>query len=43
MEVSENGMQMFAFVSDDEGTKIHSGIVDGERVNEGNYRGTFKD
>ena len=29
--------------SEDKGTKIHSGMVDDEKVNEGNCRGTFKD
>ena len=43
MEVSENGTQMFAVGSDDEGTKIRSRIGDDERMNEGNCRGTFKD
>ena len=42
MEVLENGMQMFAAGSDDGGTKICSRIGDNERMNEGNYRGTFK-
>ena len=36
-------MKMFVFGSDDEGAKIHSGIGDDERMNEGNCRGTFKD
>ena len=43
MEVSNNGMQMFAVGSNDKGTKICSGIDDDERVNEVNCRGTFKD
>ena len=43
MEILENGMKMFAVGSDDEGTKIRSGISDDERVNEVNCRGTFKD
>ena len=43
MEVLENVMQMFVAGSDDEVTKIRSGIVDDERVNEGNCRWTFKD
>ena len=43
MEVSENGMQMFVVGSDDELTKIPSGIGDDETMNEGNCRGTFKD
>ena len=43
MEVSENRMQMFVARSDDEDTKICSGIGDDERMNEGNCRGTFKD
>ena len=42
MEILENGMKMFAVGSDDEGTKIRSRIVDDERVNEGNCRGTLK-
>ena len=29
--------------SDDKGTKICLGIADDERMNEGNYRGTFRD
>ena len=29
--------------SEDEGTKICSGMVDDERVNEGNCKGSFKD
>ena len=43
MEILENGMKMFAAGSDDEVTKIRSGINDDERVNEVNCRGTFKD
>ena len=43
MGISQNGMQMFVVGSDDERTKIHSGIGDDERMNEGNCRGTFKD
>ena len=42
MEILENGMQMFVARSDDEGTKISLGIVDDEKVNEGNCRETFK-
>ena len=34
---------MLAAGSDEEGNKIPSGIVDDERMNQGNYRGTFKD
>ena len=36
-------MQMFAARSDDEGTKIFSGISDDEKMNDGNGRGTFND
>ena len=43
MDVLGNGMQNFAAGSDDEGTKIDSGIGDNERMNKGNWRGTFKD
>ena len=43
MEVSENGMRMLAAGSDDQGTKIISGIANDERMNEGNCRGTFKE
>ena len=43
MEVSEDGMQIFVAASDYEGTKICSRIVDGEKVNDSNCRGNFKD
>ena len=43
MEVSENGMQMFAVGSDHEGTKIPSRMGDDKRMNEGNCRGTFNE
>ena len=43
MEILGNGMQVFVDGSDDEGNKICLGIVDDERVNEGNCRGTFKE
>ena len=43
MEVSENGKEMFAVGSDNEGTIIFSWIGDDEKVNEGNGRGDFKD
>ena len=43
MEVLENIMQMFTAGSDDEGTKICSGIGDDERMNEGICRGTLND
>ena len=43
MAFSEDGMQIFAAGSDDEGTKILLGISDGEKVNEGNCRGILKD
>ena len=36
-------MQMFAARSDDEGTKIFSGISGDEKMNDGNGRGTFND
>ena len=36
-------MRILATGSDDEGTKIRSGIANDERVNEGNCRGTLKD
>ena len=34
-------MQMFVARSDDEGTKIFSGISGDEKMNDGNGRGTF--
>ena len=43
MGVSEDGMKMFVAGSDNEGTKICSGIGDDEKVNEGNGIGTFED
>ena len=42
MEVSKNGMLMFANGSDDEGTRILSGMGDDEKMNEGNCRGVFE-
>ena len=43
MEVSGNGMKIFAVGSDDEGTKFFSGIGEDEKMNDGNGKGTFKD
>ena len=43
MEVSRNGMKMFAAGSDDEGAKFFSGIGNNEKMNDGNGRGTFKE
>ena len=41
MEVSRNGMKMFAAGSYDEGTKFFLGIGNNEKMNDGNGRGTF--
>ena len=43
MEFSENGMLMFADGSDDQGTRILSGMGDDENMNEGKCRGVFED
>ena len=43
MEVLEDGMQIFAVESDNEGTRILLGIGDDEKVNEGNGIGTSKE